>query len=66
MNRPKAIIMISISSFFYVVFGSLCKYGVNEKQIQLYDIVLFRGMAALILSWIITLITGTSFKVGPG
>ena len=58
--------MISISSFFYVVFGSLSKYSMKEKQIQLFDIVLARGMGCLILSTIISLVTGTSFKVGPG
>ena len=65
-NRLKAVIMISISAIFYIVFGSLSKYSMNVKQVQAFDIVLARGVVVLILSTIITLITGTSFKVGPG
>ena len=59
-------IAISISSFFYVVYGALAKYSMDEKQVELFDIVLARGLGCLILSTIIALFNGTSLKVGPG
>ena len=65
-NRPKAVIMIAISAITYVVYGALSKYIMEEKGVQLFDVVLARGLACLIISAVIAVFTGTSLKVGEG
>ena len=66
VNRPKAVIMIAISAVTYVIYGALSKYIMEEKGVQLFDVVLARGLGCLVFSAVIALVTDTSLKIGEG
>ena len=58
--------MIAISAITYVVYSALSKYIMDKKQVQIFDVVLARGLGCLIFSAAIAIFTGTSLKVGDG
>ena len=63
-NRLKAIISVTISAMFFVVFGSISKYITDVKKVQVIDAVFFRAFMQILFSTVIAKITGISLWPG--
>ena len=57
---------ICVSALLFVVYGSLVKYIMKEKQVGLWDILLARALGCLVFSFMIATLSGKSLRIEPG